>query len=604
MSAWGARKLVIVVVAAAAYATQPHAAAASCTVEAEQTAFKRAVFDTLRCASRRLRGSACVPPAAPACGAAEVARVLDLVGGMPSSAVPTSDPMRCQAEAYRGAARFLVRRIDERVRGVRRQRRSYSSIRIDQRCTVPITASPEGPLPRLGADCAALTAAPAGELDGVAARRCLRPALERIVADVLDLPPVAPNVVLVVTDDQHPEGINLMPDVAALAERGARFANAFTTTPLCAPSRAGILSGQHAPRHGVTGNSALGFDDESTLATWFQAAGYRTALLGKYLNGYNFLSPEIPPGWDEWRAFVNDGNNFFTYALNENGVVRDYGSAAADYSTDVLAGHAVRFLEGNAERPFFLFLAPFAPHAPSTPAPRHDGSLAWLPQWRPPGWFEDLTDKPQWFRFVAVNKMETMLANDAKVLDQRESLLSVDEAMRAVVAQLERLGLSDNTIVVFTADHGLLWGEHRWFGKQLPYEESIRIPLSITYPLRIAAGSVVQGAALNIDIAPTLTTLTGVAAGHDVDGRTLTDLLAGAPDWRTDFLVQHFTGGFLVPPWDMVRTGQHKFVRHPTAIDELYDLAADPHELDNGALLPANAALVASLEARLDELLN
>lgn len=597
------KRLLVSVFALGSVATMPREALAGCQLATEQAAFRLALRDTMSCAHRRLLGGACSAVAPPACGADEFQRILDLVGGLPNNPGLIGAALHCQAAVYRGTRKFVARRMQERLAGRMRQRASRVAVRLEDRCNVAITQSASGPLPRFGDRCESLVAPPADILDGLDAQRCLRPALEAIINDLLDLPPVPPNVIVIVDDDQHPDGITLMPDVLELAERGAHFPNAFTTTPLCAPSRAGILTGQHATTHGVIANNGLPLDPSSTLATWFDAAGYRTALLGKYLNNAEAMPLDVPPGWDEWRTFAKDGDNFFDYEMNENGVIRAYGNAAGDYSTDMLAKRALRFIGGSRNEPFFLYFAPFAPHGPSTPAPRHAGSLGFVPPWRPVNWYEDISDKPAWLRFFAVNSLDALTAFDAKILEQRESLLAVDEAVASLVDRLERLGMTDNTIVVFTADHGSGWGEHRWTGKQVPYEEVIRIPLLITYPLTITPGTAPQGFALNVDIAPTLAALANVVPGHAPEGRSLTELIAGAPDWRTDFVVQHFTGGFVVPPWDMVRTQQHKFVRHPNGFEELYDLTADPWEMNNGASNPENATLVAALETRLDELL-
>jgi len=200
-----------------------------------------------------------------------------------------------------------------------------------------------------------------------------------------------PSFVLVITDDQHPAAINVMSTtLTEVAGRGVEFTNAFTTTPICAPSRANILKGQYPTTHGVTsngkrqpdgsmGNAIAAFDDSSTLATWLDDAGYTTALMGKYINHYDKLSPYIPPGWDEWYAFVDDSDTFFDYTLNENGRHVRYRHAAEDYATDVLARHAVNFIRHHAGTPFLLVLAFPAPHSPSYPAPRHKGRLANLP---------------------------------------------------------------------------------------------------------------------------------------------------------------------------------------------------------------------------------
>jgi len=601
---------------AAFIAFGPLPAHAGCTIATEQRAFERALRDTFACAARRLRAgnsASCVQAIPPTCGAEPFAQAVDLLGGFPPASA--DGPRRhCQVAAYHATKRFLAQRIDERTDGLRQQRRSRHAMkRVERECTLDPAISAGGPAPRFGGRCASLGEGPNGSLVGPRVARCLRPGLEAIVNSLLELPPVQPNVVLVVTDDQRADTVALMPSVQAIALQGVVFANAFTTTPLCAPARAGLLTGQHATTNGVlfhpisdgqggyTGG-LLSLDESSTLATWFQDAGYRTGHFGKYLNGYSFRSPEIPEGWDDWRTFVREANNFADYLINENGVVRSYGSAPADYSTDVVAAHALEFVEQSADEPFLLMFNPFAPHEPSTPAPRHAGAFAALPLWRPPSWGEDVSDKPAYLRFFAATNAE-LLAEDVEIQRQRESLLAVDQAVAALELRLEQLGLSDNTIFLFMSDHGMSWGEHRWINKQVPYEETIRIPLAIRYPVGLSEGDVRTEFALNIDVAPTLADLAGVTATHVTDGRSLMDAIDGAGDWRDDILVQHFTNGFAVPPWDLVRTEHHKLVRHFNGFVELYDLAADPLELDNVGALPAYAAIRAALSSRLDELL-
>ena len=411
-----------------------------------------------------------------------------------------------------------------------------------------------------------------------------------------------PNVLLIITDDQHPRALDSMPNVLAqIAARGARFDNAFASTPICAPSRASILTGLYPASHGVHsngiqqedgtwGDAAAAFEDSSTLATWLDQSGYATALVGKYLNHYHDLSPYVPPGWDEWYVFVEDAGLFFDYTLNENGTHVRYGSDDADYATDVLAGHALDFVERHSDEPFFLVLSFSAPHSPSTAAPRHRGELAKLPPWRPPSWSEPVAEsKPGWLRQLTRSVEDAGLAERTRHrVSQLEALLSVDEAIGKLLRLLDERGVGDETIVVFTADHGLHWGEHRWTGKQLPYEESIRVPLLVRYPGRWPAASRHAELALNVDIAPTILQLTGVRPDRASEGRSLVGLAGETGGgWREAVLLEHFAGGFLVPPWRAVRSGRHKLVRSGVGFWELYDLEADPYELRNLAKDPA-----------------
>ncbi len=595
----------------AAFAVQASSATAACSGP-ELAAFERAVRDELLCRSRALRTAdpaPCTPRPAPQCAAAELAEVLELLGGEVEHQDDARLQARCQVATYRAAHRFLRHRLRERLRGERRQRRSAAGMRLERRCQVEVVGPPGSHLPRLGGACG--DAAPGeGSVDPAALRRCLRPQLERIANSLLGAGPVRPNLLLIVTDDQHPAALSSLDGIAErIFERGLSFANAFTTTPVCAPSRAGILTGMHAPRHGVSANiiaddngqpsdGALAFDDSATIASRLAAAGYVTALHGKYMNSYRFLSPYVPPGWDDWRVFVGDNGNFFDYSLNENGSEVDYGASEADYSTDVIAAHSLRFVEEQAENPFFLVFAPFAPHEPSIPAPRHEGALSGLPPWRPPSWGDvELAGKPNWFRFFAT-PADRLADNDPAVIQQLESLLAVEERTLELLDRLEELGLTDNTVVVFTADHGLLWGEHRWTTKLVAYEESIRIPLALRYPLGWGRHTS-ERIALNLDIAPTLASLARLDDVPDLDGRDLTEILDDPADWRSEFVIQHFEGGFTVPPWDCLRTESLKLVRHRDADDELYNLDDDPYEQHNLANDPAWADPLADLRERL-----
>lgn len=594
-------------------------AGAACANKAEILAFQNSIGKAFACALRSIHDNdrPCATVAPPPCAAGEFAALLQLVGADPPE--PFVRPAaRCQRAIYKATRRFLHRRGAERLRERRRQDRSALAMNLDAACDTAIYRTSNGPQPRLGGACAALLDEPALVLKSGAVVRCIRPQIEGLLSSVLGLPLLQPNVILIVNDDQHPQAINAMPStLAGIAAGGVRFANAFTTTPICAPSRAGILTGQRATTNGVIANGfpdsqglpsngALALDESTTLGALFRSAGYRTALFGKYMNSYQHISPQVPEGWDDWYAFVNDNDNFFDFELNENGNVVSYGSEPSDYSTDVIAGHARRFIEVNRDRPFFMVFAPFAPHHPSSPAPRHQGAMSGSPPWRPPSWGElDLSGRPSWFRFFAVAP-PLLPSRDAAIQRQLESLLSVDEAIDALLRQLERRGLTDNTLIVFTADHGLLWGEHRWYNKQVGYEESIRVPLLIKYPVAVPAGHTEDTIALNIDIAPTLLHLAGVDEGdHRFDG----EVLVPAPDpatWRADFAFHHFQGGYIIPPWEGLRTERYKYLRHsvPGDADELYDLLSDPFELTNLALDPAYASLIALLADRLDELID
>jgi arylsulfatase A-like enzyme len=418
-------------------------------------------------------------------------------------------------------------------------------------------------------------------------------------------PDARPHLVIILTDDQRGDTLQYMPLIRQhLVARGVLFPNGFVTTPLCCPSRASLLSGQYAHHTEVLTNQpplggASRFKDASTLATWLRAAGYHTGLFGKYLNGYGSLAPYVPPGWDEWNAFL--GTSFFNYSLNENGTIRRYGRGPAEYATEVLARKAVGFIERTpAGTPLLVYFAPFAPHAPATPAPQDADAFMNLAPWRPPAYNEaDVRDKPAWVQRLPMIEGAGQAQGDEFRRKQVASLQAVDRAVGALVEALRRTGRLDQTVFVFTADNGLSWGEHRWLNrKSCPYEECIRVPFVVVVP-GVAPRSDPHFA-LNIDVAPTLAELAGVRPAGRVDGLSLVPLLRNpAHAWREAFIIEYWGGA---QEFVGVRAERWTYVEYASGERELYDLAADPYQLQNVAADPAQAAAVARLRAQLEAL--
>jgi arylsulfatase A-like enzyme len=596
----------------------PATAGARCTNAADLQALSRSTSRALRCEQRRVRtgvDAPCSPPRLPACadGALDQVRALVRADRLPPSGLGVQ--RACQRTIVRAARRFLVRRILERAAGERPQGRSRRAMsHVARRCAVDVARHGNGAtLPTTGGACTGAIGAPGTAVDGRRLASCLRPALERIV-DALAPAPIQPSIVVVLTDDQRWDTLGYMPAVTEeLLARGIEFTHSFVTTSLCCPSRASFYTGQYAHTHGTLTNGppnggASAFRAESTLPVWLTAAGYRTALLGKYMNGNDLIAPAIPPGWGEWQTFVENGGDgslrvFHDYTLNENGVLVSYGSDPADYSTDLLRRRAVDYIRANTAAPFFLVYAPFAPHSPATPAPRHAGSFADLPPWRPPNWNEpDVSDKPVWVRFQASIAVTAGIeATDELRIQMLESLLAVDDAVRAIARTLEKHGLTDQTVVVFTSDNGFMWREHWWTWKAAAYEESIRVPLVLRYPALLPLPRQQDGLVLNIDLAPTLLELAGAPVPSTVEGRSLLGALRGEP-WREDFMFEN-PNGIIVRANEGVRTTQFKFIRTlRNGFEELYDLALDPYELENRASDPHYATVRAALVARLAEL--
>ena len=319
-----------------------------------------------------------------------------------------------------------------------------------------------------------------------------------------DLPPSGPlgrpDVVLVVTDDQRVWSLARMRHVRdLLVARGTRYSEAVVPTSLCCPSRASLLTGRYAHDTGVWSNSRptggwWTFQDEGnekrTLAVALHRRGYRTALVGKYFNSFGSWAPDgyRPAGWDLFAAFVtrNRSGNYYDYRLSDG---TEHGSRPADYSTDVFADRAVEFVRSTpASRRLFLYLAPYAPHSPYQPAARHEG--AWkgrLPPFDSPAVGEDVSDKPLWVR-----RLDPVPARLARRVQRRqqESLMAVDEAVARVVRALQDTGRLENTLLIFTSDNGVAWGEHNVLYKSVPYTPAVAVPLVLRWDAQVPPGRV------------------------------------------------------------------------------------------------------------------
>jgi arylsulfatase A-like enzyme len=419
-----------------------------------------------------------------------------------------------------------------------------------------------------------------------------------------------PSVLLVLTDDQRWDTLDAMPAVQRLlVDPGVTFRNAYVVNPLCCPSRASILTGRYSHSTNVyRQRPPYGrfdwFDDRSTVATWLHDAGYRTGMFGKYLDGYqtSALTGHVPPGWDRWVAFVRAG--YLDYGLTIDGRVRRHGEGAEDYSTDVLAAETERFVR-ETPGPLFVVFAPAAPHAPATPADRHREAFADLEPWRPPSFDEpDVSDKPAWLRGLPRLSPQEVSSIDRLRADQHRSLLAVDDAVERLVAALEDTGRLSDALVLLTSDNGLAWGEHRWSRKEVPYEESIRVPLVVRFDPAVDGPKEEDRIALNIDLAPTVAEVARVAA-PGAEGRSLLPLLGGADPgapWRSDFLVEHLEGTNPIPTYCAVHGEREVYVRYATGEEELYDLRDDPFQERNRAGSPGSGPELDRLRARLAEL--
>ena len=437
-----------------------------------------------------------------------------------------------------------------------------------------------------------------------------------------------PNIIVILTDDQRFDTVGtthsldgvtpVMPQVTdQLVNQGITFTNMYATTPICTPSRTSILTGLYAHHTGVHTNYIIPDSlQTNALPTWLHAQGYRTGFFGKYPQVQNVVP--APPGWDEWQAFSVIAS--FNYSLTNNGSPISYGSTDADYATDVLAEKNVQFIEDTPmDQPFFSILATYAPHSEGfgfpVPAPRHVGMFSNVAPWRPPSYSEsDLSDKPLWMDTLPLAGdiffSEGMLYltygawNDGFRKTQLEALQAVDDAVGNIVAAIDARGQSADTVIIYTSDNGMLWGEHRlYYTKGPPYSESVRVPLVIRYPRLAAGNQTANQIALNIDLAATIADLAGLRPPYALDGSSLVPVLLDplGASGRPDFLYEspapsayNSVGIRTADDWE--------YNSYETGEEELYDLMHDPNELDSVASQPANQTLKSTLAARIEQL--
>jgi arylsulfatase A-like enzyme len=418
-----------------------------------------------------------------------------------------------------------------------------------------------------------------------------------------------PDIVLIVTDDQRYDTLDAMPSVRTLlAGSGIEFTQAFVGNPLCCPSRATILTGRYSHSTGVYTNqgarhggyAAFKHEQANTIATALARAGYRTGLFGKYFNGYH--AQEIPPGWNRWFATFGLDGSYYRYRADDDGKIRRFGSDPKDYGTTVLRRQAIRFIRGSpTARPLFLYVTPHAPHWPAIPAPGDEHAFQHLPWVKGPAFNEaDVEDKPPYIRSIPLMRPPRIARIRSFRRQQYRSLLAVDRMVAAIIAALRDTHRLHDSLIVFTSDNGYLWGEHRFTTKDVPYEESVRVPLLIRFDRAGVSGTDTHLVG-NVDLAPTILDVAD-ANLRGMEGRSLLPLLRGRdPSWRSALLVEHlrYPDRRHVPTYCMIRTERFAFIRYGAGGRELYDLQNDPAELTNIAGDPSSAPIRRHLASRL-----
>lgn len=411
-----------------------------------------------------------------------------------------------------------------------------------------------------------------------------------------------PNIVFILIDDQRFDAASELghpfletPHLDRLIERGVLFENAFVTTSLCSPSRASILTGQYAHRHGVLDNRTRLDPQTPTFPQELQGAGYRTAFVGKWHMGGTSDAPR--PGFDRWVSFPGQGLYYNqTFNIDGERVPRQ------GYTTDLITDYALDFLAApqGAEEPFLLYVSHKAVHASFRAAERHVGSYAGK-RYPPPPTMANRHDnyegKPNWVEAQrrSWHGVDGLYDNTVDfqqfAVDYAETMRGVDDSVGRIVGALEEQGLLDRTLLVFTSDNGFQFGEHGLIDKRTMYEASIRVPLVVLAPgFEGGAGGLRRSEMiLNLDFAPTFLEAAGLEVPSTVQGRSFLGLIeadgAERSPWRDAFLYEYFwERAFPQTPTVLgVRTDRYKFMRFHGIWDryELYDLEADPDERNN-----------------------
>ncbi len=425
------------------------------------------------------------------------------------------------------------------------------------------------------------------------------------------------NVVFILSDDHRYDAMSFMghqfaqtPEMDKMAAEGAHIANAFVTTSLCSPSRASILTGLYTFRHRVIDNNRLVPKGTIFFPQYLQKAGYSTAYIGKWHMGGDTDAPR--PGFDHWVSFRGQGQYLPTgNTLNVNGK----NVPQKGYITEELTDYAVDWLKEQkpSKKPFFMYLSHKAVHANFTPAEKDKGKFKDLPWERPETFIvteEMIKKQPRWLRdqrnswhgvdFPYHSELDVEKYYKAYC----EALIGVDDSIGRVMNQLEKMGIADETLVIYMGDNGFMFGEHGLIDKRVAYETSIRVPMLMRCPDLFEGGKVIEEVVANIDMAPTIMEAMGIKKPAHLDGKSVIPLLKGKEiKWRDYFLyVYYWEKNFPQSPTVFsLRGDRYKYITYYGLwdADELYDLQKDPGETNNLCYDPEFADIVKDMENKL-----
>ena len=430
-----------------------------------------------------------------------------------------------------------------------------------------------------------------------------------------------PNFVILLGEGHRADALSLAgngilktPNLDRIGREGMNLHNAFVVNSLCLPSRATILTGLYSHTTGAIDNRNRPIPlAVPIISDLLRQAGYEVACFGKAHIGGGLRDRY----WDYYFGFNSAATDYYRPRIAEgrNGTVGE-DKVYDGYVDDLLTERALGWLRQKREGPFCLFMLYQAPHAPFYRARRHLDLYNGVSIPKPSSFDDDIKGYPGKPRAFAAypNRIGTTNVGDNDprsleevVKDYYAGAVAVDESAGSIMEALRETGQLDNTVVLFTSDHGFFLGEWGFYDKRLMHEPSIRVPMLIRYPKRISAGSTSESMVLNLDIAPTVLELAGLSIPPSMQGRSLLPLVKGGEaDWRKDWLYEYYEypGIAAARPHRGVRTERYKLIHYYLAPEEfeLYDLTNDPGELHNLYGEPQHAALATQLRQRIEQL--
>jgi N-acetylglucosamine-6-sulfatase len=429
------------------------------------------------------------------------------------------------------------------------------------------------------------------------------------------------NIIFILTDDHRYDAMGFLkgqpfletPNMDTMAREGVHCKNAFVTTALCSPSRASVLTGKYAHKHGIIDNNTAIPAGTAFFPQYLQKAGYKTAFVGKWHMGGESDDPQ--PGFDRWISFRGQG----TYLPSRNGLNIDGKRVPQKgYITDELTDYALEWLDGlSKDQPYFLYLSHKAVHAEFIPADRHKGRYNDAKFVPPPTMAAEggmAQGRPMWVHNQrnSWHGVDFPYHSDLDIAEYykryAETLLAVDESIGRVVDALRKRGDLDETLVIYMGDNGFAFGEHGLIDKRTAYEESMRVPMLVRCPALFQGGKTAQQVIANIDIMPTCLEAAGLQAPASCDGQSFLPLLSGKQSaWRENLLYEYFWERNFphTPTMHALRGDRYKYIRYHGIWDlnELYDLQEDPLESRNLINSPKHAQIVAQMNKQLFEIL-